>query len=211
MLTPQENFITEAIRYRVLRFGDFTLKSGRKSSYFFNIGNFASGAALEQLGDAYAQRLLDLGTEFDLLFGPAYKGIPLATAVAIALRRRDIEVEVAFDRKEVKTHGEAGRLFGAAIEGKRVVVVDDVITDGMAKREAAELIEQTGGSIVAVVVALDRQDYNATRGKIGSEVLGDELGVPVASIATLADIVEYLRRDPTKRDLAEQLTGHQAP
>lgn len=211
MLTRQENFIREAIRHRVLRFGEFTLKSGRKSPYFFNIGQFASGAALERLGDAYADRVLDLETEFDLLFGPAYKGIPLATAVAIALRRRDIDVEVAFDRKEAKTHGEAGRLFGAAIEGKRVVIVDDVITDGMAKREAVELIEQSGGSTVAVVVALDRQDYNDTRGKIGSEVLRDELGVPVASIATLGDIVEYLRRDPAKRDLAEQLTGHRSP
>jgi len=175
---------------QVLQFGDFELKSGRRSPYFFNLGAISSGAAIQHLGEAYAARLMQLNIDFDLLFGPAYKGIPIAVASAEALARNGRNVGWAFNRKEAKAHGEGGQFVGADIRG-RVMLVDDVLTAGTALREAAGLVQAAGGELAGVLIALDRQELTAT-GETAVAALGAELEVPVASILSLQDVIEYL-------------------
>ena len=153
----QYSFIELARQLNVLRFGEFTLKSGRVSPYFFNAGLFHSGDALSRLGEYYAQAIIQSGQSFELLFGPAYKGIPLATATAIALQNHGVEIEVSFNRKEIKDHGEGGQLIGAPLSGK-ILMIDDVITAGTAFRESYDLIKANGASIDGVLIALDRQE-----------------------------------------------------
>ena len=179
------------IRQGVLRFGDFELKSGRRSPYFFNLGDVSQGPELAELGGFYADAIQASGLEFDVLFGPAYKGIPIAVAAAVALARQGRAVGAAFNRKEAKAHGEGGALIGAPLEG-RVLMVDDVVSDGTAKAEAAAIIEAAGARLVGIVIALDRQEISA-RGQTAAERLKDRLGVPVLSIAALVDVIAHLR------------------
>ena len=184
-------FIELMVDQGVLRFGEFVLKSGRRSPYFFNLGAIGDGAALAALGEFYAQALIANGLECDVLFGPAYKGIPIAVATGVALARRGLEAGVAFDRKEAKDHGEGGVLVGAPLKGRRVVLVDDVVTDGATKNEGARLIAAHGGNLTGLLIALDRQE------KVDGEetafaVLQRRLGVPVRSIAALVDVIDWL-------------------
>lgn len=186
------SFVAEMIEHDVLRFGDFTLKSGRKSPYFFNLGSIDDGAGLAMLGGAYAQAIVSSGRPPpDVIFGPAYKGIPIATATAIALHRdHGISVGVAYNRKEAKTHGEGGSMVGHPLRG-RVLIVDDVMTAGTAVTEAADLVAASQGELVGVLVALDRQELVAP-GRTAVMQMAQSLGAPVFSIATLADVIAYL-------------------
>lgn len=186
-------FLDLALRADALRFGDFTLKSGRQSPYFFNAGRFDSGAALAGLASCYADAIDAHGVGFDLLFGPAYKGIPLATALACEYARRGRDLPVAFNRKEAKTHGEGGNLIGAPLQGRRVLIVDDVITAGTAIREALGLIRDAGGETAGIVIALDRQeaiDPAKTRRSAAQSVAADQ-GLPVIAVATLSDLLDF--------------------
>ena len=198
----QQRFLEAALDCQALRFGEFTLKSGRSSPYFFNAGRFDHGAALATLGGCYAAALVDSGLEFDMLFGPAYKGLPLATAVALALwRDHGRDLPVAFNRKEAKRHGEGGVLIGAPLHG-RVLIVDDVITAGTAVREAIGLIRAGGGEPCGVAIALDRQERGQGEQSAAQEVRRD-LGLPVVAIATLDDLLALAGQRPA-------LAGEQA-
>ncbi|MFT5210608.1 MAG: orotate phosphoribosyltransferase [Flavobacterium sp.] len=188
----QQAFIEFAIDQKVLQFGDFELKSGRKSPYFFNAGGFNSGRSLLKLGEFYAEALLNSGTEFDLLFGPAYKGIPLVSATSIALAAQyGRDVPYVFNRKEAKTHGEGGNLVGAELKG-RLVIIDDVITAGTAIREVMALMKGTQALPVAVLVAIDRQERGKDQLSAIQEVEKD-YGISVISIVKLSDITSFLR------------------
>jgi orotate phosphoribosyltransferase len=195
--TVQENkhrFIELAIANDVLKFGDFTLKSGRTSPYFFNAGLFNTGKALATVGSCYAQTIVDHALDYNVLFGPAYKGIPLAAAIAIALStEHGIDKPYAFNRKEAKDHGEGGSIVGAAIEGK-VLIVDDVITAGTAIREAVDIIQAQGGSAASILIALDRQEKGKGELSAIQEVQND-FGVSVHSIITMADLIDYIKTD----------------
>ncbi len=185
-------FLQFALQQGVLRFGEFTLKSGRVSPYFFNAGLFNSGAAMARLGRFYAQAINDSGLAFDMLFGPAYKGIPLAVATAIALADKHArDVPYAFNRKQVKDHGEGGNLIGAPLAG-RVLIVDDVITAGTAIREAESIIRSAGAQPVGVAIALDRQERGQGTQSAIQEVEA-EFGIKVLSIATLDDLLSFVQ------------------
>ena len=187
----QREFIELARRCDVLRFGSFTLKSGRQSPYFFNAGAFNSGAALAALGRFYAQSIVDSRLEFDVLFGPAYKGIPLATVTAVALaEQHGLDVPVAYNRKEAKDHGEGGVLVGAALRG-RVLVIDDVITAGTAVREVVELIGAAGARLAGVAIGLNRQERGRDARSAIQEIEA-QWGVPVVSIIAMQHIIDYL-------------------
>lgn len=189
----QREFIDFLMAENVLKFGDFTLKSGRQSPYFFNLGEVASGAAFARLGEAYAESIVQSGLEFDVLFGPAYKGIPIAVATASALAAKGRNVGVAYNRKEAKTHGEGGALVGAPVKG-RVLLIDDVLTSGKAIREALALIDGTQAEIAGAVIAMDRQEKN-DQGATAVTALAEEISAPVISIANLAKLIEYLEAD----------------
>lgn len=189
MSPHQRTFLDLALAHEALRFGKFTLKSGRISPYFFDAGRFDNGIALTQLGDCYAEALQLSGISYDMLFGPAYKGIPLATAAVIALAARGKNVSLGFNRKEPKAHGEGGRLIGAPLSG-RVLIVDDVITAGTAIRESIGLIRDAGAEPCGVLVALDRQERGQTEHSAAQEVVL-ELGLPVIAIAGLAELLAY--------------------
>jgi len=189
----QRQFLEFALARQVLRFGEFTLKSGRKSPYFFNAGLFNTGASLAAIGRSYAQAVVESGIRFDMLFGPAYKGIPLAAVTAAALaEHHGRDLPYCFNRKEAKDHGEGGSVVGAPLRG-RVLVIDDVITDGGAKREAIEFIRAAGATPCGVLIALDRQERGQGAHSATQELTRD-YGVPVAAIATLADILATLER-----------------
>ncbi len=187
----QQDFIRLAIEHNALGFGEFTLKSGRISPYFFNAGNFHTGSAIAQLGRAYAQALVDSGIKFDMLFGPAYKGIPLASVTAAALSdNHGVDVPYCYNRKERKDHGEGGTLVGAPISG-RVVIIDDVITAGTAVREVLSIIEEQGAQAAAIVVGLNRQEKG--QGELSAIAeLESTTGVPVVSIISLEHVIQYL-------------------
>jgi orotate phosphoribosyltransferase len=187
----QRDFIELALRIGVLRFGEFTLKSGRQSPYFFNAGLFNSGGALARLGRFYAQAIVDSGIAFDVLFGPAYKGIPLAAVTAAALYdHHGRDVAYAFNRKEAKDHGEGGVIVGHPLEG-RVLIIDDVITAGTAIRESVDVIRALGAEPAGVVIALDREERGRTELSAVQEVR-TQFGVPVAAIVRLRELVAYL-------------------
>lgn len=189
----RSRFLQLALRAEALRFGEFTLKSGRTSPYFFNAGRFDSGAALAELAGCYADAIEQAGIAFDVLFGPAYKGIPLATALACEFARRGRDLPLAFNRKEAKSHGEGGLLIGAPLAGRRVLIVDDVITAGTAIREALAIIAEAGGAAAGIVIALDRQeavDPAASR-RSAAETVAIEQGLPVVAVATLADLLAF--------------------
>ncbi|NYS61077.1 orotate phosphoribosyltransferase [Vreelandella salicampi] len=187
----QREFIAFAIEQGVLKFGEFTLKSGRVSPYFFNAGLFQTGRALAKLGRFYAQAIVDSGVNADVLFGPAYKGIPLAAVTAAALAdHHDRDMLYAFNRKEAKTHGEGGNIVGAALAGD-ILIIDDVITAGTAIREVMALIEQSGARAGGVIIALDRQERGQGEQSAIQEV-ETTYGIPVVSIVTLAQVLAYL-------------------
>lgn len=187
----QRAFIDFAITRKVLRFGEFTLKSGRNSPYFFNAGLFNTGEALSRLGKFYAAAIVDAGIPYDLLLGPAYKGIPLATATAVALfNDYQLDVPYVFNRKEAKDHGEGGNLVGAPLEGK-ALIIDDVITAGTAIREVMSIIDQAGAAPAGVVIALDRQERGTGELSAIQEVERD-YNIPVINIISLGDLIEYL-------------------
>lgn len=185
-------FIKLALNCQVLKFGEFTLKSGRVSPYFFNAGLFYQGSALRQLGLFYARTLLDNNVEFKQLFGPAYKGLPLATATAIALSDLGKDVTVTFNRKEAKDHGEGGSLIGAPLTGK-TIMIDDVITAGTAFKEAQSVIKNNGGSLCGVIIALDRCERGQTEYSTVSEI--NSQGIKVYSIINLFDLIDYLKAE----------------
>ncbi len=195
----QRDFIEFAIGREVLRFGQFTLKSGRVSPYFFNAGLFNTGTALARLGRYYASAIVDSGIEFDVLFGPAYKGIPLAAATAVALAdHHGRDLPWCFNRKEAKDHGEGGQIVGAPLAG-RVLIIDDVMTAGTAVRESLALIEAAGATAAGVVIALDRQERGTGELSAVQEVERN-YGLKVAKIVGLADLIEYLAAQPGMED-----------
>ncbi|ROR04859.1 orotate phosphoribosyltransferase [Erwinia sp. JUb26] len=202
----QRQFIEFAINKQVLKFGEFTLKSGRKSPYFFNAGLFNTGRDLALLGRFYAQALVDSGIDFDLLFGPAYKGIPIATTTAVALAdHHDRDVPYCFNRKEAKTHGEGGTLVGSPLQGK-VMLVDDVITAGTAIRESMEIIAANQASLAGVLISLNRQERG--RGTISAiQEVERDYGCKVISIITLEELISYLEEKP---ELADHLAAVRA-
>jgi orotate phosphoribosyltransferase len=194
----RREFVEFAIRAGALTFGEFRTRAGRMSPYFFNSGRFADGSRLGELAGFYARAALASGIAFDILFGPAYKGITLAAATAVALAARGRNVAYCFNRKEAKDHGEGGMIVGAPLVG-RALVVDDVITDGASKREAIGIIRAAGATPAGVLIALDRQERGTGELSATQEVTRD-FGVPVAAIATLADILATLRARPDLRD-----------
>ena len=201
------SFVEFALENEALQFGEFTLKSGRISPYFFNAGKFNQGSAFNTLGRFYAETLMQAGIPFDLLFGPAYKGIPLATATAIALDSQyKRSVGVAFNRKEAKTHGEAGKLIGAPLAG-RVVIVDDVITAGTAIRESMDLIQEAGAEPAAVIVALDRQE-KGPEGNSAIQEIEKSYNIPVLAIAKLENLLEFAKAHDNLSGQLEQLTSY---
>jgi orotate phosphoribosyltransferase len=197
MKAYKKDFLDLALELGVLRFGEFTLKSGRKSPYFFNAGLFNTGKALDKLGSYYARAIVDSGQQFDMLFGPAYKGIPLAALTAAALyREHGIDIPYAFNRKETKAHGEGGNLVGAPLQG-RVLIIDDVITAGTAIRESVDIIRAGGATAAGVAIALDRQERGQGTLSAVQEAEAD-LGLAVTRIVGLTDLIGYLENDPDR-------------
>ena len=190
MQSYQKAFIQLAIDNQVLRFGEFTLKSGRVSPYFFNLGQIASGAAMATLADAYVDALDADGIEFDMLFGPAYKGIPLVAALATAYARRGRDLPFAYNRKEAKDHGEGGVLVGAKPEG-RVLIVDDVLTAGTALRQSIELLRAAGAQPVGAAIALDRQE-RGPNGRSAVQEIEQEAGLRIVPLVTARDVLQFL-------------------
>jgi len=203
----QHEFIDFAINAGVMRFGDFTLKSGRVSPYFFNAGLFNTGEQLARLGRFYARAIVDSNLEFDVLFGPAYKGIPLATAAGIALAdHHSRNIPWCFNRKETKDHGEGGNLVGAGLHGK-VLIIDDVITAGTAIREAVDIIESTGAILAGVVIALDRQERGRGDQSAIQEVEAT-FGIPVISIVKLGHLLQYLQEKPGHNNDVQKILAY---
>ena len=192
-----QDFVAFAVECGVLRFGEFKTKAGRLSPYFFNAGLFDDGAKLGRLAEFYARRLIASGIEFDMIFGPAYKGIPLGAALAVELARHGRNVPFAYNRKEAKDHGEGGTLVGAPLQG-RVLIVDDVMSAGTAARESIALIEAAGAKPHGVVIALDRQEMATENGQdvpySAVQYVRNRLGLQVAAIAKLADLLQYLEK-----------------
>ncbi|HFD3588832.1 orotate phosphoribosyltransferase [Vibrio parahaemolyticus] len=209
MKAYQREFIEFALEKEVLKFGEFTLKSGRKSPYFFNAGLFNTGRDLARLGRFYAAALADSGIEFDVLFGPAYKGIPIATTTAVALAdHHDIDTPYCFNRKEAKNHGEGGNLVGSALEG-RIMLVDDVVTAGTAIRESMEIIKANGADLAGVLVAIDRQEKGKGELSAIQEVERD-FGCAVISIVSLGDLITYLEEKGNATEHLEAVKAYRA-
>lgn len=213
-----QRFVQFALESGVLRFGEFKTKAGRLSPYFFNAGLFDDGAKLGRLAECYAERILASGVEFDMIFGPAYKGIPLAAAVAVELARRGRNLPFAYNRKEAKDHGEGGTLVGAPLKG-RVLIIDDVMSAGTAARESIALIRGAGATPHAVAIALDRQEMATEVGPDGTvrdvpysavQYVQRELGLAVCAIAKLADLLQYLERqdDPSMTEHRERVQAY---
>lgn len=203
----QRQFIEFALSKQVLKFGEFTLKSGRSSPWFFNAGLFNTGRDLAQLGRFYAQALADSGVEFDMLFGPAYKGIPIATTTAVALSdHHSRDVPYCFNRKEAKDHGEGGTLVGSPLTGK-VMLVDDVITAGTAIRESMAVISAHSATLAGVIVALDRQERGQGTLSAIQEVERD-YGCPVIALLTLSDLIDYLEEKPEMAHALEAVRAY---
>ena len=204
----QKEFIDFALNCEVLRFGEFTLKSGRISPYFFNAGLFNTGEMLAKLGQYYAAAIVDSGIEFDVLFGPAYKGIPLGTATAVALaEHHGRNVPFAFNRKEAKDHGEGGSIVGAPLKGK-ILIIDDVITAGTAIRESMDIIDAEGAKPAGVVIALDRQEKG--KGELSAiQEVEQNFSIPVSSIVKLENLIAYLETQSGKDELLKSVQAYQ--
>jgi len=209
----QRQFLQVSLDNAILNFREegYALNSGRLSPYFFNAGLFNSGHLLTQLCAAYAKAALDPSNDFDfdLLFGPAYKGIPLAVATCSELDHLGHNVEFAFNRKEVKDHGEGGRIVGASLRDKKIVIIDDVITSGKAIREAIDIIKREGGILTGILVALDRQEHSQGSSKSAIQAVQDEYGVRVQAIITLDDIIEFTK-DTLGVDMVQRLQTYRA-
>ena len=206
MRSHQKEFIEMILAKQVLRFGDFTLKSGRTSPYFFNAGLINDGGSLARLGACYADAIVEAGTGFDMLFGPAYKGIPLATTTAVAFAERHRRnVPITYNRKEVKSHGEGGTLVGSPLHG-RVLIIDDVLTAGTAVRESLNLIKSAGAKPAGVVLALDRQERGQAAQSAVQEIQST-FGIPVIRIITLDHLIEYMEAGGDSEKL-EALRNH---
>lgn len=205
----QKEFIEFALSQNVLRFGEFTLKSGRTSPYFFNAGLFNTGAALARLGDFYAAAITESKLDFDVLFGPAYKGIPLAACTAVSLAtRHQLDIPYSFNRKEAKDHGEGGSIVGSALKGK-ILIIDDVITAGTAIRESMDIIQAAGALPAGVIIALDRQEKGTTDKSAIQEVEA-QYGIPVLSIIKLEHLISYLQDKPEMHASLEAVTAYRA-
>ena len=193
----KQKFIEMSIQIGALKFGEFELKSGRVSPYFFNMGLFSTGQALKNIGDFYASALEESDIEFDMLFGPAYKGIPLASVMSASLfMNYDKDVPFVYNRKEKKDHGEGGRIVGPPLSGK-IVIVDDVITAGTAIKEASQIIRETGAEISGIIIAIDRQEKGAGEYSAAQEV-SSKLGVPVISIVNLDQILAFVKNSSSE-------------
>lgn len=204
MNTYADNFIKLAIDKKALLFGEFILKSKRPSPYFFNMGMLSDGDSFKLIGDAYAKTILDHQLEFDMLFGPAYKGLPLATTTSISLSQQGYNYPVCFNRKEAKAHGEGGNLIGAPLKG-RVLILDDVITAGTAFRESKALVESQGATVSGLVIALDRMEKMADQ-LSAVEHLKQQYHIPVISLISLQSLIQYLSR--TEPQQAKILQAH---
>ena len=202
----RQEFIEFALGQNVLRFGEFKTKAGRLSPYFFNAGLFNDGAALDRLSQFYARAILASGLAIDMLFGPAYKGIPLVAVSALALARSGLNLPFAFNRKEVKDHGEGGSIIGAALRG-RVLIIDDVISAGTSVRESVELIRAAGATPCGVVIALDRMEHGSGKLSAVQEVERD-YGIPVLAVATLDDLLAFLRERPDFKEYQAAVTRY---
>ena len=206
MTTLRQQFIAFSVSAGVLRFGDFVTKAGRNSPYFFNAGLFNDGARLGKLAEFYAQTMLDAGVEFDMLFGPAYKGITLVSATAVALAAKGKNVPFAYNRKEAKDHGEGGTIVGAKLAG-RVVIIDDVISAGTSVRESVHMIRDQGAQPCAVLIALDRMEKSGAEGALSAlsavQEVEQSFGIPVIAIANLNDLFSYLSEPGAKTELAQ--------
>ena len=208
MKAYQQAFIEFALEKQVLKFGEFTLKSGRKSPYFFNAGLFNTGRDLAKLGRFYAAALAESAVQYDVLFGPAYKGIPIATTTAVALAdHHDLDVPYCFNRKEAKDHGEGGNLVGSPLQG-RIMLVDDVITAGTAIRESMEIIQANQAELAGVLIALDRQEKGRMELSAIQEVERD-FRCKVISIISLSDLIQYLEGQADMNDALEQVKSYQ--
>ena len=208
MFDYQQDFIRYALDCGVLKFGEFQLKSGRTSPFFFNTGLFNTGAKLGRLGEFYAQALLQSKTPFDILYGPAYKGIPLVATTAIAYARlTGQEVPFAFNRKESKDHGEGGVIVGAPLHGN-VLILDDVITAGTSVRESVEIIRAAGAAPAGVLIALDRQERGRSQISAAQEVT-QQHGIPVCAIISLAHIIEFLEQQPSAQEQLDRIKEYQ--
>ncbi|MXW08034.1 MAG: orotate phosphoribosyltransferase [Gammaproteobacteria bacterium] len=192
MMLSATAFVADLIEAKAIQFGQFQLKSGLQSPYFMNLGNVAFGSGIDKVGYAFARRISELNFNPDILFGPAYKGIPLATTTSTNLLNFGLDVGVTFNRKEIKQHGEGGALVGADLHSKRVLIIDDVITDGASKIEAAELVRQNGGKPIGVLVALDRKEREPVSGRTYLETVEEKLGLGIYSVATIKDVLAYL-------------------
>jgi orotate phosphoribosyltransferase len=201
-------FVEFAIASKVLCFGEFKTKAGRMSPYFFNAGLFNDGSKLKRLGEFYAKAIVDSGIPFDVLFGPAYKGIPLAASIAIALVDMGRNVPFAFNRKEAKDHGEGGMVVGARLQG-RVLIVDDVMSAGTSVRESVELIHNSGAQPAGVVIALDRMERGSGEKSAVQEVR-EQYGIPVVAVVTLDNLVEFLERDANRQAELQAVAGYRA-
>ncbi len=202
----RQQFLSFALACDALRFGEFKTKSGRLSPYFFNSGQFNTGAALSALGGYFSDALLTSKVPFDMVFGPAYKGITLVSALAIGLAQKGHNVPFAHDRKEVKDHGEGGLIVGAPLKG-RVVIVDDVITDGAAKRQSIELIRSHGATPAAVLIMVDRME-RGTGAKSAVQELEADYGIPVIAIASLVDVMKMVAVDPKLAEFQQKIDAY---
>lgn len=202
----RQEFIEFALELNVLRFGEFKTKAGRLSPYFFNAGLFNDGAALDRLSQFYARAILAGGMAIDMLFGPAYKGIPLVAVSALALARSGLNLPFAFNRKEAKDHGEGGSIIGAPLRG-RVLIIDDVISAGTSVRESVELITAAGATPCGVVIALDRMEHGSGKLSAVQEVERD-FGIPVLAVATLEDLLTFLREHPEFKEYQAAVTRY---
>ena len=204
----RDRFVEFLIESEVLLFGDFELNSGRKSPYFFNLGNISSGESLRVLGEAYAQTIVEHSIRADVLFGPAYKGIPIAVATSMALGMMGSDASFAFNRKEVKNHGEGGNIVGSDIR-RKVLIIDDVLTSGKALKESIDLLKSSGAEVVGALVALNRDEIDENK-QTARQLLEKGEGINITSICSINDVANYLEKDPERSRFAEKIRDYQA-